>query len=651
MEYKKLDTKCEGVTYKRKPCDRYAVEDEDERNRMCSSHIYEYKFTKKQLQEILEGSEKYRACSKCHDWHEDTDHANCKKCIEIAIDHRKKKKGEKILCKGFMKDNNKSPCNKVPCKDNPFCKRSHQYMKDYTEYQMAHLTQCSGCKRWMWLDGAKTCTDCRDIGKKNRKNLQDKKHPCKHDKCPYDCDDDKDYCGNHIKDAKRDEIIDRGGVVCSNFDSRYCVNEVTDGKKTCLKCRGVGKKHDKKRHDEKLEKAAESRKEIDKSTIINYVKTKILKDEEESITDDFERIDEKDFVDNIDSMEIFCTQCGKTFELPYFLDKYNKLRNACMCCREKNRETDKRTNRVRQKSDKPKTRDHNSVYRQLNPNIDKEYCAKYRQKLKDSIGEEAYHKMRAEWAQTYRDTHPEIMQKIYDDKKKNPKRKHYVYQKSAKVRNLKWGLTYEECCDLFMGKCDYCGVKYIKESYLLGIDRVDNKKGYVKDNCVTCCEMCNMIKGSTNKNIFFARIGHILSNMHLIHQEYNNPRAFYNSNSMTYTELIKRCEDKNFECEISKEKFHKIKSNDCYMCSKSSDENHVNGIDRIDSTIGYTKENCLPCCSNCNYMKKNYNFDAFVWQLYDIYCYKSNIVKKLNHNTINIMCKAWIKHSKRLINI
>jgi hypothetical protein len=37
-----------------------------------------------------------------------------------------------------------------------------------------------------------------------------------------------------------------------------------------------------------------------------------------------------------------------------------------------------------------------------------------------------------------------------------------------------------------------------------------------------------------------------------------------------------------------------------------------NGIDRKDSNIGYIKDNCVSCCSTCNYAKRDMSYDAFV---------------------------------------
>lgn len=38
----------------------------------------------------------------------------------------------------------------------------------------------------------------------------------------------------------------------------------------------------------------------------------------------------------------------------------------------------------------------------------------------------------------------------------------------------------------------------------------------------------------------------------------------------------------------------------------------INGVDRVDNTIGYTVENSRTCCAMCNQMKMSYTEDAFI---------------------------------------
>lgn len=38
----------------------------------------------------------------------------------------------------------------------------------------------------------------------------------------------------------------------------------------------------------------------------------------------------------------------------------------------------------------------------------------------------------------------------------------------------------------------------------------------------------------------------------------------------------------------------------------------VHGVDRKDNDAGYVLDNCVPCCSGCNYMKKNHSISDFI---------------------------------------
>ena len=50
----------------------------------------------------------------------------------------------------------------------------------------------------------------------------------------------------------------------------------------------------------------------------------------------------------------------------------------------------------------------------------------------------------------------------------------------------------------------------------------------------------------------------------------------------------------------------------CYYCGESPN-GKLNGIDRQDSSEGYTTENCVPCCTTCNLAKRQMSPDEFVW--------------------------------------
>jgi hypothetical protein len=52
----------------------------------------------------------------------------------------------------------------------------------------------------------------------------------------------------------------------------------------------------------------------------------------------------------------------------------------------------------------------------------------------------------------------------------------------------------------------------------------------------------------------------------------------------------------------------------------------VNGIDRVDNDQGYVLQNCVPCCSDCNFMKQDLSMEQFLDKINKIYlvCHKND---------------------------
>lgn len=85
------------------------------------------------------------------------------------------------------------------------------------------------------------------------------------------------------------------------------------------------------------------------------------------------------------------------------------------------------------------------------------------------------------------------------------------YRHDAKRRSLSWELTADVFGDLIYSPCEYCGleasmVRRVRGYTLMcnGVDRVDNLKGYSKENCVSCCFYCNKAKWTSSKEDFIA---------------------------------------------------------------------------------------------------------------------------------------------------
>lgn len=109
--------------------------------------------------------------------------------------------------------------------------------------------------------------------------------------------------------------------------------------------------------------------------------------------------------------------------------------------------------------------------------------------------------------------------------------------------------------------------------------------------------------------------------------------ASFNSLYATYRNNAKLRKN---EFTISKENAKLLFQGNCFYCNsaplkiykskKCNGEFLYNGIDRKDNTKGYTTENCVSCCSFCNYTKNNTQFNDFL-----------NWIRKVNENTKNVI--------------
>lgn len=73
------------------------------------------------------------------------------------------------------------------------------------------------------------------------------------------------------------------------------------------------------------------------------------------------------------------------------------------------------------------------------------------------------------------------------------------YKRQAKAREIDFLLSREDFFDFLCLNCHYCNSLPSNTYYgflYSGIDRVDSKNGYTKDNCVPCCKVCNLAKSN-----------------------------------------------------------------------------------------------------------------------------------------------------------
>ena len=86
------------------------------------------------------------------------------------------------------------------------------------------------------------------------------------------------------------------------------------------------------------------------------------------------------------------------------------------------------------------------------------------------------------------------------------------YKKAAQYKNRQFDISKEEFRLLTKMSCTYCGSEPFQvcthgdaktTPYIyMGMDRVDNKQGYTKDNVVPCCKACNIAKNAMSLDMF-----------------------------------------------------------------------------------------------------------------------------------------------------
>ena len=148
---------------------------------------------------------------------------------------------------------------------------------------------------------------------------------------------------------------------------------------------------------------------------------------------------------------------------------------------------------------------------------------------------------------------------------------------------------YAEC------KCD-CGNIFISRT-----DALCNKKG---------CKQCGAAYGGKRR---------ILDNFEAAKRNF-------------YSAYKGNASSRNLEFSLSRDDFDNIISKKCTYCgmspqdqsylsksTKKYDKFYASGIDRLDNSLGYTLDNCVPCCTKCNMMKKTMSYTEFREHVFDIY--------------------------------
>lgn len=99
-----------------------------------------------------------------------------------------------------------------------------------------------------------------------------------------------------------------------------------------------------------------------------------------------------------------------------------------------------------------------------------------------------------------------------------------------------------------------------------------------------------------------------------------------------YLYIYKRnAKSRGYNWELTDDEFELLIKQPCHYCgaepkifpslekyNKTNSPYLVNGVDRKDNTLGYTKDNCVTCCPRCNQMKMSESYNDFLEHIHKI---------------------------------
>jgi hypothetical protein len=148
----------------------------------------------------------------------------------------------------------------------------------------------------------------------------------------------------------------------------------------------------------------------------------------------------------------------------------------------------------------------------------------------------------------------------------------------------------------YLCKC-ICGNETTAKTHALKTDRIKSCGCYSKENAGRHCILPN--------------------NQGIINEVYKN-----------YKQADKK---RDYSFDLSKDEFKSIILSNCFYCGMSPNMTGLstkrkyttdfvyNGVDRVDNTIGYTIENCVPCCKICNNSKSTLTLEGWKTWIKQVY--------------------------------
>jgi hypothetical protein len=384
------------------------------------------------------------------------------------------------------------------------------------------------------------------------------------------------YCNKHVVEAYRDEILEKGGLICPMIyenHRRGCLKELPmDSKfKRCEVCRALLKSFvddqvAKKREEGAAEVARFKEQKISKKVCMNPKCCKVK--------------DASQFVFRSSGDRAgWCEECrGKRQEYVSKLPGGKRQRT----------EQDRETGRAYDRSERRK--EVKDAFKEAHPERMLQYSRDSRERRRAADPEGFLARNAA--TQTHHRNRVRAISFVGDEEGMD-------------------STTAENLIDDFDGCCFFCEKVHTHDAPL-GVQRLDLTGEWVIGNCVPSCTLCWAMRKKVDARTFIERCIYL--------QELKDggarsafPKELFGDHpgAGEFTGYLGSAKHRGIQFSLTKEQFYQKTRGDCYICGKKNTTQHSNGLDRVNSSKGYTLENTRSACGNCNYMKADLGLDTF----------------------------------------
>ena len=129
------------------------------------------------------------------------------------------------------------------------------------------------------------------------------------------------------------------------------------------------------------------------------------------------------------------------------------------------------------------------------------------------------------------------------------------------------------------------------------LDRVDSSLGHIQDNCVGACFPCNFSKGNCDVDSFLRKAYYRARGRYFDH---DNDIWSDNKGKPSRPNARKKAIKQGVEFSLSVDEWNLLIIGDCVYCKRKLPDKRWNGVDRVIPEEGYTLENTVSCCQDCN---------------------------------------------------